>query len=388
MLNDNIIGTSLKNLKEAVKKFASAGNNILFFGDRGTGKEEFAKLYYQVTRKDKFFPINCSGTSDELIESKLFGHVKGAYTGAIVNREGLIDLYGKRGVIFLDEIGDASDHFQAILLRVLQTGEYERLGADGIKKVNPEELTVIAATSKLDCVRDDLRDRFHVFCLPKLRERKNDIIELVKKFCGEFGIEYISEEAFKIICDAHPWPGNVRELKNVLVAGFHYLSLRKDDTLRHDDIPSISNRWKLIEDKSEKIKIADLKSDSSPLPRQSFLLDQERLPRPSILGSDKMREIHMQLLESTKKSIEKITEAITGPGALLENRIKDTTESRLYDRVTPKEWEEKFWEHHVRNNRSGMDVEKLFGGRINNKTAYPHLREAKIRMGLGKKPKE
>jgi transcriptional regulator with GAF, ATPase, and Fis domain len=200
----------------------------LIFGETGTGKELVAKEVHQMSfRKDKpFIAINCAALPSELIESELFGHVKGAFTGATETREGRF-LLADKGTIFLDEIGELPLALQAKLLRVIQEGEFEPVGSSTTKKV---DVRIIAATHRdlkkavmNSQFREDLFYRLNVFPLhvPPLRDRDGDIILLATAFLNKYsqrmGRKSVSlNEVDKHILRNYSWPGNVRELQNVI----------------------------------------------------------------------------------------------------------------------------------------------------------------------------
>jgi DNA-binding NtrC family response regulator len=227
---DNIIGNSpaVKKIIDVVKQVAPQDINVLISGDSGSGKELFAKAIHNNSsrREGKFVAINCSAMPDLLLESELFGHVKGAFTSATSNKKGLFeDACG--GTVFLDEVGDTSPALQAKLLRVLQEEEIRPVGSNQTIKTN---VRVIAATNKsLDTLvsqgkfRDDLYYRLNVISisLPSLAQRRDDIIPLashfLQKYCRHFNKpeKRLSDGA----CDRlirHDWPGNVRELENTI----------------------------------------------------------------------------------------------------------------------------------------------------------------------------
>jgi len=213
---------------DLAKKAASSRSTVLLLGESGTGKEIFAHAIHNWSdrKADPFVAINCVGLSRELLESELFGHEKGAFTGAHQLKKGKIEL-SHGGTIFLDEIGDISAEIQTKLLRFLQEREFERVG--GMKPVQVD-VKVIAATNRdLDeAVKDgrfrsDLYYRLNVIpiSLPSLRERREDVPDLVDFFMTRFSLETkknfngINQDALdKLI--AHDWPGNVRELANVI----------------------------------------------------------------------------------------------------------------------------------------------------------------------------
>ena len=227
---ENIIGESqvIKDLIEQVRKVSDSKSNILILGETGTGKELFTRaIHYNSSRRDKpFIPINCSAIPDNLLESELFGYVKGAFTGAVNSKRGLFE-EADGGTIFLDEIADLSPALQAKLLRVIDDHEIRPLGSTQSRKV---DIRLIAATNK-DIVaavkeglcREDLYYRLNVvtLTLPPLRERKEDIFLLAKHFLSAYAREIgkpvkgFHETAIKLFHD-YSWPGNVRELQNII----------------------------------------------------------------------------------------------------------------------------------------------------------------------------
>jgi len=224
----NIIGQSkaMQEVFRLMRKIIPTDTTILLLGETGTGKELIARaIHYNGPRKDKLFVAqNCAALPDTLLESELFGHVKGAFTGAITEKKGLFEI-ADGGTIFLDEIGDTSPALQQRLLRVLQEGEIRRLGDDRVIKV---DVRIISATNKdlqekmrEGSFREDLYYRLNVFPIrvPPLRERREDIPLLanhfLKKYCKKLGknIPGFDKEALNLLMAA-PFPGNVRELEN------------------------------------------------------------------------------------------------------------------------------------------------------------------------------
>jgi two-component system nitrogen regulation response regulator NtrX len=225
-----MIGNSqvMRTLKEQIRIVAPTSASVLITGDNGTGKELVARsIHYYSQRRDKpFVAVNCAAIPEELIESELFGHEKGAFTGAVAQKKGKFDL-ADGGTIFLDEIGDMSLKTQATVLRILQERRFERVGGTRTVEV---DVRVIAATNKsLDNeirtgnFREDLFYRLNVvpFRVPLLRERKDDIPLLIghfiETFCRHEGRErkVMLPEAMALMAD-YEWPGNVRELKNII----------------------------------------------------------------------------------------------------------------------------------------------------------------------------
>jgi len=219
---------SMKKLWNEIMKIAPTNATILIYGESGTGKELIARAIHNhsLRAKDSFVQVNCAAIPEELIESELFGHVKGAFTGATEKKPGKFEL-ADDGTIFLDEVGDMSLKTQAKVLRVLEEGEVQKVGSS---KINRVDVRVIAATNKdLDeeikegNFREDLYFRLNVVPLysPALREKKEDIPLLIEYFNrlmtdeNNFKPKKFSGEAIQAMM-RYPWKGNVRELKNVV----------------------------------------------------------------------------------------------------------------------------------------------------------------------------
>jgi two-component system nitrogen regulation response regulator NtrX len=225
-----IIGQSIpmRALRQQLAIAAPTNGRVLVYGESGTGKELIAHALHQMSLRnnDAFVEVNCAAIPEELIESELFGHIKGAFTGATDDKIGKF-AQADRGTIFLDEIGDMSLKTQAKVLRVLETQRFERVGASEPVEV---DVRVIAATNKnIDdeiakgSFREDLFYRLNVipFYVPALRERVEDIPVLARYFAQEFSREYGRKEKLlsNQVIDAltkYSWPGNVRELKNLM----------------------------------------------------------------------------------------------------------------------------------------------------------------------------
>jgi DNA-binding NtrC family response regulator len=222
---DEVIGKSkvMLDLVAMAKKVAHTEANVLLLGETGTGKEVFAKAIHQSSAhaKHEFMAINCSAISAELLESELFGFKKGAFTGALQDKKGLLE-QADGGTLFLDEIGDMPLHMQAKILRVLEDGTFIKIGDLQTKKVT---IRIIAATHKnlLEEVekgnfREDLYYRLAVFTLllPKLNDRGDDVVLLANHFIKRFGAAISMSESFKTALLKHQWKGNIRELKNTI----------------------------------------------------------------------------------------------------------------------------------------------------------------------------
>ncbi|MBN2687434.1 MAG: sigma-54-dependent Fis family transcriptional regulator [Deltaproteobacteria bacterium] len=219
---------SIAELKEMIQIIAPTNAWILIMGENGTGKELVARSLHRLSKRSNmpFVEVNCAAIPEELIESELFGHEKGSFTGATQKKRGKFDL-ANGGTLFLDEVADMSLKAQAKILRILQEKKFERVG--GTRYIETD-VRVLAATNKdlekemeEGRFRQDLYYRLHVIPLvvPPLRDRKEDIPYLVEPFLKEFSekegipIKQISDEALKLFMN-HDWPGNVRELKNII----------------------------------------------------------------------------------------------------------------------------------------------------------------------------
>ena len=226
----SIIGDSsaLRNLIDEVRKIAGTKSNILLLGETGTGKELFARvLHHNSGRRDMpFVPINCSTIPENLLETELFGHVRGAFTGAVVSKKGLLE-EADGGTVFLDEIGDMSLALQVKLLRVLEDHEIRPVGSTKAATVDLRFITAtnkdLKAAVKSGSFREDLYYRINVMSLQisPLRDRKEDIKSLLAHYLGEYIREMgkpskeVSPEALALLM-RYDWPGNVRELQNVI----------------------------------------------------------------------------------------------------------------------------------------------------------------------------
>ena len=245
---DKIIGTSKPILKaiELAKKVAPKDTTVLLTGETGTGKEVFAQAIHQGSSRatQNFVAINCSAFSKELLENELFGHKAGSFTGATKDQKGLFE-EAHNGTIFLDEIGEMAMDLQAKILRVLETGEFLRVGDAKPIKVN---VRIIAATTRnleneieLGHFRSDLFYRLSVFCiqLPSLRERIKDIKLLAQYYADLFALKSnrkpltLSEDYITAL-ENNPWKGNIRELKNVIERS---VILVDSDILDRDTLP-------------------------------------------------------------------------------------------------------------------------------------------------------
>lgn len=268
--------TRMQELKQTVARVARTNSTVLITGESGTGKELIARYIYTLSsrNKKKFVQVNCAAIPDELIESELFGHEKGSFTGAYEKKIGKFD-NAHNGTIFLDEVGDLSLKAQAKVLRVLEEGEIQRVGSPEVRKI---DVRVIAATNKelreeikKGHFREDLFFRLNVVPLtsPPLRERKEDIPMLVEHFVNYFSEENnfrkkdFSARVIEIFRN-YEWKGNVRELRN-LVERLLIMSL--GNIVKESDLPDHMRSqdpeagfsfveillWKEFKQKSEKI---------------------------------------------------------------------------------------------------------------------------------------
>ncbi len=244
---DNIVGVSdvMQSMLRKVAKVAHSDVSVLLRGESGTGKEIIAKTIHSMSpRKNKpLIKVNCAAIPDTLLESELFGYVRGAFTGANEDRKGLFQV-ADGGTIFLDEIGEISPALQVKLLRVLQDGEFQRLGnfAETIK-VN---VRIIAATNKnleeevaQGKFRQDLYYRLNVvpIIIPPLKERQEDIPYLIDHFLSKFASSNkkfdLSKEVYELML-MYPWPGNIRELENAIE---HAIVMAESSAIKVKDLP-------------------------------------------------------------------------------------------------------------------------------------------------------
>jgi PAS domain S-box-containing protein len=269
----DIVGVSprMQEVIHSLPMIAASDSNVLIQGESGTGKELVARALhlYSGRKKGPFVAVNCSAIPDNLLESELFGHERGAFTGAVANKPGRFEL-AKGGTLFLDEIGDLKPELQAKLLRVLEERTFMRVGAT--RKIALES-RIIAATN-LDLkkamqqgkFRDDLYYRLFTVpvYLPPLRQKREDIPILVKHFLEKLSrkflhkhIKGVDPKVMKLFC-RHPWPGNVRELEHVLEYCFVFA---KGPIITERYLPALESAWaqKVLEWTEE------LEDDISPL---------------------------------------------------------------------------------------------------------------------------
>ena len=246
---ENMIGKSkrMKEVYQLIERIASTDSTVLVTGESGTGKEMAARaIHFLSQRREKpFVSINCGALPDNLLESELFGHTKGSFTGAVANKKGMFEV-AQQGTLFLDEVGEMSPWTQVKLLRALQERKVRHVGGTDEIEIN---VRIIAATnqdlkekiSKGD-FREDLYYRLNVifFEMPPLRKRKEDLPLLVshflQKFCKQMGrkMKRIAPEVMKVF-ESYPWPGNVRELENVIE---RIVAIEERETITEESLPA------------------------------------------------------------------------------------------------------------------------------------------------------
>jgi len=248
----NIIGKSkvMQDVFDTIRKVAPTTTTVLIEGESGTGKELVAKsIHFNSLRRDKpFIAVNCSALAETLLESELFGHEKGAFTGAVAMKKGRFEL-ADGGTLFLDEIGELSQNLQVKLLRVLQEKIFERVG--GVKSISVD-IRIVAATNKnlkeemeQGRFREDLYYRLNVvhMVLPLLRERQEDILPLVEHVINKYREERksadpvtgLDQEVERLFYD-YSWPGNVRELENVIERA---MIMCQSSNIKISDLPTL-----------------------------------------------------------------------------------------------------------------------------------------------------
>ena len=220
--------SSMRKVYQTVEQAAPTAASVLIWGESGTGKEMVAQTIHQLSQRatQAFVPINCAAIPETLLESEIFGHEKGSFTGAVERRQGCFEL-AHRGTLFMDEIAEMMPATQVKLLRVLQERKFRRLGGRQEQEV---DVRIIAATNvdpaeavRRGKLREDLYYRLNVFTieLPPLRERKEDVALLVQAFLNEFNarngkaVKGVDQDAMRLL-ENYAWPGNIRELRNVI----------------------------------------------------------------------------------------------------------------------------------------------------------------------------
>jgi len=219
-----VANAQMRELLNYAERAAASAAKVLITGESGTGKDLIARYIHAKSTRERaeYVAVNCAGVTESLLESELFGHVKGSFTGAYRDKLGTLQR-AHRGTLFLDEVGEMSLRMQALLLRFLENGEIQAVGADSSRAT--VDVRVIAATNRnlpemvsTGLFREDLLYRLRVIHLhvPPLRDRKDEIRPLAAAFINRFGRDVVfSDEVWKAL-DDYRWPGNVRELQNVM----------------------------------------------------------------------------------------------------------------------------------------------------------------------------
>jgi two-component system NtrC family response regulator len=302
----NIIGKSKPMLKiyDLISKVAQSRASILITGSSGTGKELIAKaIHYNSPRKDRpFISINCGALTETLLESELFGHERGAFTGAVSMKKGRFEL-ADGGTLFLDEIGEMPPSLQVKLLRILQEMEFERVGGTKTIKVDVRVLSASNRDIKEDVTnnlfREDLFYRLNVMniVVPPLRERLNDLPLLVKHFIekyrdekGEKKIE-LNPESWKILYN-YSWPGNVRELENIIERA---VVLNSEGIIGLEDLPSE------LSGKQEELDVNRYIPPNAPL-QETLEQIEEKLIRRALTICDNV-QAHAATMLGIKKNL-------------------------------------------------------------------------------------
>ncbi len=303
-----IIGKSkpMQEIYEMISKVARSKASVLITGPSGTGKELIAKaIHYGSPRKDRpFISVNCGALTETLLESELFGHEKGAFTGAVSMRKGRFEL-ADGGTLFLDEVGDMPPPLQVKLLRVLQEMEFERVG--GTKTIKVDVRVLSASNRNIKEVvaeggfREDLFYRLNVINIevPSLRERTEDIRLLVNHFIEKYrqdrGKEEIelSPEAWKILY-SYSWPGNVRELENIIERA---VVLKADRVIGPEDLPAE------LSEKGEEVEVERFIPLNAPL-QKTLEEIEEKLIRRALEQCDNVQSHAAEMLGITKSLIQ------------------------------------------------------------------------------------
>lgn len=305
---ENLIGKSAKmqEVFKVIRQIAGSDSNVLITGESGTGKELVARaIHYNSGKKNsRFVPVNCGAISRELIEAELFGYVKGAFTGALRDKTGFLEL-ASGGTLFLDEISETTPEFQVKLLRAIQEGEFNKVGSPYPARVN---LRVIAASNRnLEkavserTFREDLFYRLNVISIhmPPLRQRKEDVPILAFHFLEKYSKKNntkkeISPAALEILMDYH-YPGNVRELENAIE---YAVAFSREEKINPEDLPATVRGRKIV----PRIRLKPLKAARSEFER-SFVLAALKECEGNISRAARLLEMHRQSLQQKIKEL-------------------------------------------------------------------------------------
>ncbi len=306
-----IVGNSqgLRDVARLTRLVAPTQASVLIVGETGTGKELVARAVHRLSRRadGPYVRVNCGALTESLLESELFGHVKGAFTGAVENKTGRFEA-AHGGTIFLDEISSMSPKLQVKVLRVLQEKEFERVGASQTSKVDTR---VVAATNQYledeiesGRFREDLYYRLNVvpIFLPPLRERRDDIPALAKHFLDRHSEENRRDSpeltaSFVKMLQAHDWPGNVRELENYMARA---MVLSEGKPLTPDQVAPpgrVERRWKPLPSRGG--------NDLNSLIRQLVRLGIETLPEGT-LGERVVEAVERELIEEVLRQCDQV----------------------------------------------------------------------------------
>jgi len=309
---ENLIGKSpkMQEVFKIIRQTAGSDSNVLVTGESGTGKELVARaIHYNSHRKNnRFVPVNCGAISKELIEAELFGYVKGAFTGAVRDKDGFLEL-ASGGTLFLDEIGETTPDFQVKLLRVIQEGEFNKVGTPYPTRVN---VRVIAASNRNlekaiadGSFREDLFYRLNVISIriPPLRQRREDIPILILHFIEKYSKKRMDNKVKEIEPSVvetlmnHDYPGNVRELENVIE---YAVTFAHSNKITNDDLPSAIKGGKGT---IPKIHLKPLKAARCEFER-SFVQAALKECDGNISKTARLLDIHRQSLQQKIKELE------------------------------------------------------------------------------------
>lgn len=310
---ENTIGKSyrMQEVFRIIRQTAGSDSNILITGESGTGKELIARaVHYSSARKSgRFVPVNCGAIARDLIEAELFGYVKGAFTGAVKDKAGFIEL-ASGGTLFLDEIGETSPDFQVKLLRVVQEGEFNKVGDPHPTRA---DVRIIAATNRdlkramaEGAFRDDLYYRLNVISIhiPPLRDRREDIPFLVRHFLERYAqkrrdttIKEIAPAALEALMN-YDYPGNVRELENAVE---YAVAFAQGETILLDDLPLIFRS--LRKNGAPRIQLRPLKAARLEFER-GFIIAALRECEGNISKTARLLDMHRQSLQQRIKELE------------------------------------------------------------------------------------
>jgi transcriptional regulator with GAF, ATPase, and Fis domain len=326
----SLSGTSsaIKALLEEIDYAARSDAKVLIGGESGAGKEIVARLIHASGRRRQapLVTVNCAALTETLLETELFGHVRGSFTGAYRDKAGVFER-ANGGTVFMDEIGETTPRMQGLLLRFLETGEIQRVGSDDPRQARVD-VRVIAATNRVlvesvaaKTFREDLYYRLNVIHLqvPPLRERREDVPVLLRYFMEEFSNHYrvecptLSAGALAVLTD-YGWPGNVRELKNVV----ERLIVRSRSGLIHpEDLPievvRLAAPVQPAAVASERARVSDVLFDAMVADRQSFWSVVYAPFMSRDLTREHLREIVQKGLERTSGNYKVMTELFNMP---------------------------------------------------------------------------